>query len=107
MSHAESGAYDEAVSAARMACDWWRQHDIGATTAAQADLKLGRVLLKQGETLHGHGDPNAEAILDEAVKWLAAAHGALQAFGPDYAADAQLCLEQQDFARRLLVSLGT
>ncbi|UCC31219.1 MAG: hypothetical protein JSU86_02865 [Phycisphaerales bacterium] len=34
------------------------------------------------------------------------AYGALQAFGPDYAADSQLCLEQQDFARRLIASLG-
>ncbi|UCC31222.1 MAG: tetratricopeptide repeat protein [Phycisphaerales bacterium] len=107
VSYADGGRYGEAVSAARTARDWWRQHDIGAATAAQADLKLGSVLLKQGEALHERGDPNAKAILDEAVKWLGAAHGALQAFGPDYAPDAQLCLEQQDFAHRLLASLGT
>ena len=105
VSHAESGGYDEAVSAARTARDWWRQHDIGAATAAQADLKLGGVLLKQGEALHERGDPSAKAALGEAVEWLAAAHKALQAFGPDNAADAQLCLEQQDFAHRLLASL--
>ncbi len=105
VSYADGGRYDEAVSAARTARDWWRQHDIGAASAAQADLKLGGILLKQGEALHERGDPNAKFPLDEAIKWLAAAHEALQAFGPDDAVDAQLCLEQQDFAQRLLASL--
>ena len=105
VSYADGGRYDEAVSAARTARDWWRQHDIGAASAAQADLKLGSVLLKQGEALHERGDRQAKSVLDEAVTWLAASHEALQAFGPDYAADTQLCLEQQDFARRLLASL--
>ena len=61
--------------------------------------------LVQGEALHECGDRQAKSVLDEAVKQLAAAHEALQAFGPDDAADTQLCLEQQDFARRLLASL--
>ena len=107
VSYVDSGRHDEAVSAARTAREWWRQHDIGAATAAQADLKLGGVLLKQGEAMHERGDPSAKAVLDEAVEWLAAAHKALQAFGPDHAADTQLCLEQHDFARRLLASLET
>ena len=97
--------HDEAVAAARTARDSWRKHDIGAVSAAQADVKLGSALLKQGELLHERGDPQARRVLDEAIECLAAAHEALLAFGPDHAADAQLCLEQKDFAERLVASL--
>ncbi len=102
----DDGRHDEAVAAAREARDCWREHDITAVTAAQADLKLGRTLLAQGESLHECGDRLAKPILDEAIKWLATAREALLAFGPEYAADARLCLEQQDFAERLIASLA-
>ena len=101
----DSGKHDEAVAAARTARDWWREHDVGAESAAQADLKLGGTLLAQGEALHDRGDKLGRPILDEAVNWLATAREELLAFGPDHAADAQLCLEQKDLAERLLASL--
>lgn len=102
----DSGKHDEAVAAARTACDWWREYDLGAVTAAQADLKLGGALLAQAEALYDRGDKLARPVLDEAVERLTTARQELLAFGPDHAADAQLCLEQKDLAERLLASLG-
>ena len=101
----DDGQHDEAVSAARTARDWWREHDLGAVTAARADGKLGGALLRQGEALHGGGEKSAKAVLDESVEWLATAAEALLAFGLDHAAEAQSCLEQKDFAERLRDSL--
>jgi hypothetical protein len=102
----DDGKHDEAVSAARTARNWWREHELGAVTAARADGRLGGALLKQGEALHGGDDKLAKAVLDESVEWLATAAEALAAFGPDHAAEAQSCLEQKDFAERLRDSLG-
>ncbi len=102
----QGGLHDEAVSAARTARDFWREHDVGAVSTAQADLKLGSALLKQGESLHERGDKLARPALDEAGKWLTTAREALLAFGMDHAAEVRLCLEQKDFARRLLTSFG-
>ncbi len=101
---AEGGRCEDAVSAARQARQWWRRHDIGAASAARAELTLGSVLVKQGEMLCERNDRLAGTVLDEALKRLAGAREALLAFGPDYGTDAQLCLEQKDFAERLLAS---
>ncbi len=102
----QGGLHDEAVSAARTARGFWREHDVGAVSAAQADLKLGSALLKQGESLHERDDKLARPALDEAGKWLTTAREALLAFGTEHAAEARVCLEQKDFARRLLTSFG-
>lgn len=101
----DDGRHEEAVTAARTARDWWRKHDISDVTAARADLALGSALLKHGETLHGRCDQPVKSVLEEAAEWLTAAREALLAFGPENAADARLCAEQQDFAKRLLESL--
>ncbi len=100
-----SGKHDEAVEAARRARVCWREHDAGAVTVPRSNLKLGSTLLAQGEALHDLGDRLAKSVLDEAVELLATAGEELLAFGPANAADARLCLEQKDFARRLLDSL--
>jgi tetratricopeptide (TPR) repeat protein len=102
----ESERHDEAVLAAGAARDCWRRHDVGAVTAAQADLKLGTALLRQGESLHEHGDKLARPVLEEADERLGGARDALLAFGPDHSTEARLCREQQDFTRRLLASLA-
>lgn len=102
----ESGRHDEAVLAARAARECWRRHDMGAVTAAQADLQLGTALLRKGESLHEHGDKLARPVLEEADERLGNACNALLAFGTDHAAQAQLCRDQQDFAQRLLASLA-
>lgn len=102
----QCGHHDEAVAAARTARDCWRRYDIGAVTAAQADGKLGSALLKQGESLLERDERLAKPALDEAVAWLISAHESLSAFGPDRAAEVRLCLEQKDFAERLLASCG-
>ncbi len=102
----QSGHHDEAVVTARTARDCWRRYDIGAVTAAQADGKLGSALVKQGESLHEQDANLAKPVLDEAVTWLISAQQSLSAFGPDSAAEVRLCLEQKDFAERLLASGG-
>ncbi len=103
----DDGRHDEGVSAARSARDSWRAHDIGAVTAAQADVKLGAALLKQGEVLCDGVDEMARAVLTEAVEWLTTARDALLAFGGEHSKDARRCDEQIDFARRLLTTLET
>ena len=101
----ESGRYEEAVTAARSGRACWRQHDVGDVSAARADLKLGNALLRQGEALHGRGDPLAQPVLDEALEWLSTAHEALLAYGSTAAGDAQSCLDLKDFGERLRASL--
>jgi tetratricopeptide (TPR) repeat protein len=101
----ESGSHDEAVFAARTAHDCWRRHDVGAVTAAQAELKLGTALLRKGESLHEHGGKLARPVLEEADGRLGSARDAILAFGSDHTAEARLCREQQDFTQRLLASL--
>ena len=98
---AKSDLYDQAVDAARTARLWWHKHDIGAVTAAQADMNLGSMLLKLGESLHGDDPERGKGVLDEAVEWLTSSGEALSAFGSDNAADTRWCDEQADFARRL------
>jgi hypothetical protein len=113
-SHSENGRHEEAVYAARTARNSWRKHDIGALGAARADMKLGYALLKQGEALcesnsrvrrSARAEARGSLALDEAVEWLSTAYEALLAFGPEAAPDAQYCLDQIDFARRLRASL--
>jgi hypothetical protein len=101
----ESGLCDNALSAARSARECWREHDVSDVTAAQADLTLGTALLRHGEALHERGDQLARDVLAEALEWLAAARAALLAFGPEHASEARLCVEQEDFAKRLVASL--
>ena len=98
--------HDAAVDAARTAREWWHRHDLGAVTAAQADMKLGSALLKLGESLHETEPDHARPALEEALQWLTSAAEALEAFGPNYAADVRWCLEQKDFAQRLRDSLS-
>lgn len=100
----DDGRHEEGVSAARSARGCWRAYDIGAVTAAQADVKLGTALLKQGETLCDRADELAGTVLTESVEWFAAARDALLAFGGDHADEAQRCDQQIDFARRLLTT---
>ncbi|MFQ5472958.1 MAG: hypothetical protein ACE5FA_08765 [Dehalococcoidia bacterium] len=99
--------HEEGVSAARSARDCWRAHDIGAVTAAQADMKLGAALLKQGEMLCDRTDELAATVLTEAKEWLTVARDALLAFGGEHTNEAQRCDDQIDFARRLLATLET
>jgi hypothetical protein len=101
----DDGRHDEGVSAARSARDSWRAHDIGAVTAAQADVKLGAALLKQGEVLCDQVDERAGAVLTEAITWFTAGRDALLAFGGEHTEAARRCDEQIDFARRLLATL--
>lgn len=103
----DDGRHEEGVSAAHSARDCWRAHDIGAVTAAQADVKLGTALLKQGEMLCDRVDELAGTVLTEAVEWLTAAQNALLAFGGEHTDQARRCDEQIDFARRLLTTLET
>ncbi len=99
------GRHDEGVSAARSARDCWRAHNIGAVTAAQADVKLGTALLKKSEMLCDRVDEMAGTVLTEAVEWLTTARDALLAFGGEHTDEARRCDEQIDFARRLLTTL--
>jgi hypothetical protein len=94
-----------AVEAARRAREWWRMHDLGAVESAKADMQLGYALLKKGESVYEEGGEGARSTLVEAVERLTAAHEALLPFGPPCVADVQWCVEQKDFAERLLRSL--
>lgn len=102
-----SGAdrHEEAVEAARTARRLWREHDIAAITAAQADAKLGSVLLEHGRVLCERNDRRATDVLKEAVECLATSRDGLQAFGVVAASDVQSCADQVDFANRLRDSL--
>ena len=97
----ESEQYEEGVEAARQARTFWRKHDIGAVTAAQADLKLGTALLKLAASVQERGHSLESSVLNEAVESLTTAHQELLAFGPEYTAYARSCLEQKELADRL------
>lgn len=101
----QSGRHVEAVDAAKTARDCWCEHDVGAVDTARADMNLGHALLGLGESLHDQDSREAQVALREAVEWLTAAHEALLPYGPEAAPDVQWCLDQLDFARRLLVAL--
>lgn len=103
----DNGRHEEGVSAARSARECWQAHDIGAVTAAQADVKLGAALLKQGEMLCDRADELTGTVLTEAVEWLTTARDAVLAFGGEHTEEAKRCDEQIDFARRLLATLET
>lgn len=100
----DSGDFADAVEAARHARDHWHRHDLGAVTAARADMNLGYALLRLGASRHDADARGAAGVLDEALTWLASAHEALLAFGVEAAADAEWCAEQRDFAQRLRAS---
>ena len=101
----QADRHEEAVAAARTARRLWREHDIAAITAAQADAKLGSVLLEHGRALCERNDRRATDVLKEAVECLATSRDGLQAFGFVAESDVQSCAEQVDFANRLRNSL--
>ncbi len=105
MSLTQDQQHDAAVTTARAARECWRKHDVGAVSAARADLRLAAALVRHGESLLEGGDATAGRILDEAVELLGDTGEALSAFGPDHAADVRTCREQRDFAKRLRASL--
>ena len=121
-SHEAAEQFEEAVEAARTARDCWYRHDPSAITAARADAKLGKALLKLGERLtHTEsrlavaGEPeagidgglpsdevgSASVVLAEAVVFLAAARDALLAFGSAYRPEADSFHDQEELATRL------
>lgn len=96
------GHFEDSVAAARTARDLWREHDVGAVMAARADVNLGHALLRFGESLHDVDTSRCRSVLGEALQWLTGAREALLAFGPVYAADADWCHQQVDFAQRMI-----
>lgn len=107
MSFTNSGKHEASVVAAGTARDLWRRHDLGSVEATRSDLRLGTALLRHGEFLHGQDDKRAKPVLEEAVGWLTAAADELPAFGAAQAADVRSCLDQKNFAQRLLASFGS
>lgn len=100
-SRSEAQRHEPAVAAAKSARDAWHRHDAAAATAAEADLNLGFALLMHGRSLTERGNAGARNVVAEAAEFLAVAEQGLSAFGPDYAAQAEWCREQLDFANRL------
>lgn len=91
----------EAVASARAALACWLRHDPGSADAARAELRLGRVLTKQGESMLEVFPEAAASVLDDAIARLTAAKEALLAFGPTAYADTLWCGDLLDFAMRL------
>lgn len=111
-SHEAADQVEEAVEAARSAHRCWHEFDSGAVTAARADAKLGRALLKKGERLCRCGDPDevdlspatrrgAVEVLAEAVSLLTSARDGLLAFGTKHRSEADSCRDQESLAARL------
>jgi len=102
---ADSENHDGAVEAARAAADLWRQADPGCIDTARADATLARRLLAQAETRFETDMAAARAMAEAALRLAEASREALLAFGDEGALDAAWCLEQIDFAQRLLATL--
>ncbi len=91
----------QAVSSSRAALACWLRDDPGSVEAARAELRLGRVLTRHGESLMESSPESAAGVVDEAIARLTSAKEALLAFGPEAHADALWCADLLDFALRL------
>lgn len=98
--------HPQAVEAARTAQTLWHAHDTGGARAAQADVRLGSVLLNRIVALRESDQAGDTDALNEAAALLESAAESLAAFGAAYDADMRWAREQYNFAKQLRIDTG-
>ena len=104
ISREQAQAYEESVSAAHKAFEYFVDHDSGGVDVARAVARYGTTLLRHGESLLESCDSRAAEVLRDSADRLKEACDALRAFGQEHESQAQTCTQQMDFAKRLLAS---
>lgn len=104
VSREQAQAYEESVTAAHKAFEYFVHHDSGGVDVARAVARHGTTLLRYGESLLESCDSRAAEVLRDSSGRLKKAGDALRAFGREHESQAHVCAQQMDFAKRLLAS---
>lgn len=102
----EMGRLEEAALAARKSLEHWRAHDVSAVMCAEAEYRLGDILVACAEKSEEPDGVTTAELLAKAIECLQAAADSLAAFGGPHARTARVCRDRLDFAERLRASMA-